>query len=490
MSRVGFFILLSAFSLSCAGPVYERPWIEVETTNFQILSTFDERETIEIAQKLELFRTVVQSITNAPAVDSVIPTRIIIFDGKYDFNLFMKGQWVAGYFREGMRTNYMVMRKTRKLDPGAVMRHEYVHYLMNNATDLLYPFWYSEGFAEFLSTVTVHEDGQHVIIGAFPTDRKMGFRRGISAPYADIISSRPGSTIRGNMSYEQSWALVHWIQLGRGPDQSPGKEMDRYLELVEGGHSDVEAFEEAFGVTMIDLRRELIAYLNGNYQAVAVPLAFFHNKDVSPSVRTMTQAEVSVALGQLALVHNNGDLAQNLFTAACSANPTNARAHAGLGDALALRELWKEAEPHFLRALEIDPESAENELDYAEYLHHKALASDDEAEKKTLLREARKHYVRSYKLDSGIPETYAMFGMSYLTSGENPSRSVKMLEHAHSFLPANPRILKLLAKAYVMTDREDEARPLIERIVANSHEDDRAAKVDEILAEIGEEEDE
>jgi tetratricopeptide (TPR) repeat protein len=234
----------------------------------------------------------------------------------------------------------------------------------------------------------------------------------------------------------------------------------------------------------------LIRYLNGNYQAVAVPLASFHHKDVSPSARTVTQAEVSVALGQLALAHHNGDLAQNLFTAARSADPTNARAHAGLGCALALRELWKEAKPHFLRALEIDPESAENELDYAEYLHDKALANDDETEKKALLREARKHYVRSYKLDSGIPETYAMYGRSYLTSGEDPSRSVKMLEHAHSLLPANPRILKLLAKAYVMTDREDEARPLIERIVADSHEDDRAAKVDEILAEIGEEEEE
>jgi tetratricopeptide (TPR) repeat protein len=355
---------------------------------------------------------------------------------------------------------------------------------------LLYPPWYKEGFAEFLSTVTVHEDGQHVVIGAFPTDRKQGFRLGEPAPYEEIISARVGSSIHGTMFYEQSWSLVHWIQLGRGSGHSPAGEMNRYLEWVEAGHSDAEAFEEAFGISMKELRRQLITYLNGNYHAVAVPLATFGHKSVAPRVTAMAQDEISVDLGQLALVRHNDPLAQNLFTAALSSNPLNARAHAGLGDALAARELWEEAEPHYLRALEIDAENADIELDYAEYLHDKALRNDAEAERKALLRDARKHYVRSYRLDSGIPETYAMYGKSFLAPGEDPTRSVEMLEHAHSLLPANPIILRLLAKAYVVTGREDEARPLVERIVANSHEDDRVAKVDEILASIAESNDE
>ena len=41
-----------------------------------------------------------------------------------------------------------------------------------------------------------------------------------------------------------------------------------------------------------------------------------------------------------------------------------------------------------------------------------------------LLKQARQHYVRSYRLDLGIPETYAMYGKSFLAPGEDPARGL------------------------------------------------------------------
>ena len=103
-----------------------------------------------------------------------------------------------------------------------------------------------------------------------------------------------------------------------------------------------------------------------------------------------------------------------------------------------------------------------------------------------MLKQARQHYVRSYKLDPGIPETYAMYGSSFLAPGEDPARGLETLEHAYSLLPSNTEILWLLAQAYVQLGREDDARPLAERIVATTHAGDRAEAVDEMLAELAE----
>jgi tetratricopeptide (TPR) repeat protein len=109
-----------------------------------------------------------------------------------------------------------------------------------------------------------------------------------------------------------------------------------------------------------------------------------------------------------------------------------------------------------------------------------------EQQRAALLKRARKHYVRSYRLDPGIPETYAMYGKSFLAPGEDPARSLETLEHAYALLPSNTEIVRLLAQAYVKLGREDDARPLAERIVAWSHSGDRANAVDELLTELAE----
>jgi tetratricopeptide (TPR) repeat protein len=260
--------------------------------------------------------------------------------------------------------------------------------------------------------------------------------------------------------------------------------MNEYLALLEAGRTDVEAFEEAFGISMKNLRMEMREYLNGNYEALAVPLAAFDHEDFIPRVKELSQEEISIALGDLAVAHENSRLAGELFHAALAAHPTSARAHTGLGNTFALRGAWKQAISKYQRALEIDPESAETELDYANCIQERALKQEDPAKRRELLKEARQHYVRSYKLNPGIPETYAMYGKTFLAPREYPARGIEALDRARGLLPANPTILRLLAKAYVLTERESDARALVERIVANEHGGDRVLKVDEVLEEI------
>jgi tetratricopeptide (TPR) repeat protein len=284
--------------------------------------------------------------------------------------------------------------------------------------------------------------------------------------------------------YAEAWALVHYLQQGREGRHNVSEELDRYLELVEAGSSDEDAFEEAFGVTISIANRDLKFYLKHKIQAIVFALSVLNFDPPEPSVRSLAPDQVAAELGGLSLTGGYWHDAQVYFEAAIAANPVNARAHAGLGDALKFQDLWEQAEPHFNRAVELDPNDALNYLDLAEYLHDKARQSDFEGEREALLKTARREYVKSQKRDPSLPETYAMYGSTYLETGQDHTRAVKTLEHANSLLPSNTDILLMLARAYSLNERDDEARELVERYVAWSHSKGRKDAVSEILAEL------
>ena len=89
MSNVtGTAIVLAILVLvsGCASiPLHERPWIEVKTQHFTLLSSIGEEETIKLGLELELFRSVVDRITNAQTLKSPVPTDIYVFDRKSSF---------------------------------------------------------------------------------------------------------------------------------------------------------------------------------------------------------------------------------------------------------------------------------------------------------------------------------------------------------------------------------------------------------------------
>ena len=82
-----------------------------------------------------------------------------------------------------------------------------------------------------------------------------------------------------------------------------------------------------------------------------------------------------------------------------------------------------EARPYFEKSLQLDPDDFLNQPDWAEYLHDlSTYATTDEGEARELRRQAPAAYTRSFRLDPSIPETYAMYGSTFLAEGEDPTR--------------------------------------------------------------------
>jgi len=134
---------------------------------------------------------------------------------------------------------------------------------------------------------------------------------------------------------------------------------------------------------------------------------------------------------------------------------------------------WEIALPHFKRAIEIAPDDAICQLDFGEYWHSRAGTSEDPAE---LVKRERKRYVASRKLDGGIPETYAMYGYTFLLEGERPDKALEMLEMAEPLLPSDLSIRLGVAMAYFELDEPEEAIARARSVEILSHPGSDLAK--------------
>lgn len=483
MSRLRVCALALALAATLPGCVSfrleDRTWVSIDTEGFQITSSLSVSETVELARKLERFRVMMGVLTNTGQVRAPVPTRIYAFATRFGYRRFVENESIAGLYYPTPRANYVAMVKTRGLPtPESVLYHEYVHFVLHNHATQKFPPWFDEGFAEYMAAVDIRDDA--VVVGA-PAFHRSRSLLGRWIPMSQVLTGEaltagPGSQ---TMFYAQAWLLVHYLHAER---ENLRDELGRYLTALNDGVDPVEAFESAFGMSVAGLTSALERYVRpGRVSALQFPRDLFPEPP-DPPHRVLPRAEAAQRLGVLALQLKQVALAQYLFEVAVAADPTLSRAHAGLGDALKLQGLWDESEPHFERAVELGPDEFENHLDLAEYFHNRAQATAEDQERLELFKRARRAYVRSYQLNPNDPETYAMYGATYLHEGLDVERGIETLEHARSLLPSHLRIRLMLAQAYAAVDRIDDARALLESIVIWGHSEEERAAAEELLA--------
>lgn len=480
-------LALGAPLLALSGCVHgfpqRTPWIEVRTPNFVLLSPMRMAEAAELASDLESFRSVVEIVTGRKIPPSPVPVRVYAFDSERTYRPFSL-HGAAGYFASSMRASTIVVSDWRwqGFEARDVLQHEYVHFLLRNRGHHAYPPWYDEGMAEFLSTVQRRNDA--VEIGRPARHRIREPRRSDWLPLEDLLGLRSFEGLSGELTasfYAEAWAFVHYLYLGREGPKKRG-ELTLYLKALRAGSSNEEAVVQAFGAESRVLGHQLRSYLErGHYTYfTASPERF--DAGATPQVRVLSEAQVASALGELSNAIGRYEQAERHYAAALVARPGDARALAGLGTALAGQGRLEAASARFEAALAADPDDALVELDQANSLHARARAeTDDAAARKRLAAQARRHYVRAWKLDDSIPETYAEYGATFLLDGEDPARGRATLEHAEKLLPASPEIKLSLARVYAKLGRREEARDLALVVSTWSHSERVEGPVQELL---------
>ena len=459
----------------------DRRWIEVRTENFQVRSLLGDKETIELARNLEMFRLAVSAITNVSSTDSAIPTNIFAVRGAREFvRLGLLDRNVVGRFLPGIRNNTIVLRDTPGMSESHVILHEYTHFLVRNHGSQRYPMWYDEGLAEYLSTTRAYDT--YFEIGLFAEHRKLNFKYSRWLPMRKVLSAEEHvekwNPEQRSMFYAEAWALVHYLQ---NRPEAADQGLAHYLKLVEAGTDDVAAFEEAFGISVEKLDREITRYLNrGKFTFFRLDAADLLPEFQAEVVR-LSRERISLALGQLALSMGKLDRAEHWLTIATAHEDTLAQAEAGLGDVLKFRGDFEAALPHFEKAVALAPGDPYCQLDLAEFWHDRAESIGEGSDASDYLNRAREHYVKAWRMDDSIPETYAMYGQTFQMEGQRFDKAIEMLEKAGSLLPSNLQIRLMLAEAYADAGLREDAVDAAQSVLVWTHSEDAIKKANEIL---------
>ena len=472
---------LASFLLA-AGPVFgkeleDRKWIEVSTEHFRIRSTLSERKTIRLIRNLDLLRLTVPIITNVARTESTIPTHIYAVKNSGDFQRFGIDRNTVGRFISGLRNNTILIRDTSNMDETAIVLHEYVHFLLRNHSGYEYPRWYNEGYAEYLSGTGIRRGSFQV--GRPPEHRMYGlqYNNWLAAEklldpdaYRNLTPSGVG------MFYAQSWLLVHFLMNRTDRDSRFADDMRRYLDLTRSGADEVEAFGTAFGVSGDSLIRDLKRYLERSCCMVYNVKIDAIQPEFNTEVRRLSKPEISLGLAQTAAELGKHDVARHWYEIAVTDDATRPWAEAGLGDLLKFADEFDAARPHFETAVGLAPNDAYIQLDLAEFWFDKIKTTQFESEREAYINRARSGFVKAWKIDDTMPETYYMYGQTYLLEGTNPDKAIEMFLEAARLHPSSVQIRGSLAEAYAMAGQKDDAIAVAQAILHWGHNENRAAR--------------
>jgi tetratricopeptide (TPR) repeat protein len=443
----------------------------VRTPHFEILSSLDAEETLDLVRDAELFHTTAEFALGLTFPPPVVPTRIFAFDGRGFVRPFdVRGE--PGYFLPSLRGATIVLRTGDgwRLDATVKLRHAYVHYLLRNHGGFERPLWFDEGSAEFLSTAAVSEG--RIDLGRFRSEQVKLLRDQPWIPLIRILRSEDledWGPRRRAVFYAESWAFVHYLNFGRGRPGQGQAQLGRYFKSLEESVPHEQAVERAFGVGSSDLDRELQDFVRSDrFASVAFRLQPAESSDASES-RPLTRAEVLSHLGWLSISLARADQAQRYFERAVADDPQNARAHAGLGEADALRGRWETAAPHLGRALGIAPDDPLNQIDAASYYYRRAAATEDDEARASFAALARRHCGESWTLADPLPEAYADYGSTFLLANQTTERAVEPLEQANRMLGSSEEIKLRLGQLYLQLGRPGSARRQAASVFSRTH---------------------
>jgi len=142
-----------------------------------------------------------------------------------------------------------------------ILYHEYIHYLLREHSNLIYPRWFDEGLAEVLGATTI-ERGK-ATIGAQPEGRSQSISYQAPLKIRELLEPEPENDSRYYQSrfYAYAWLFTHYLQISSFRENPHLKEQTTdFIFRYNRGENMVDAFEKSFGKTPEEMDDELRDY--------------------------------------------------------------------------------------------------------------------------------------------------------------------------------------------------------------------------------------
>jgi tetratricopeptide (TPR) repeat protein len=461
---------LAAVAAGLAAPV-GATWLEATSKHFIVYSDSNEAGVRRLATRLEQLDGAMRRLHDTVAASERTANRVTVYEvaTPSDVAELCGCKDVAGFYVP--RASGSVAFTPRSsgghgITPQTVLFHEYAHHFMLGNYSAAVPAWYSEGYAELVSTAKVEEGGVQFGLGA--QHRAQGLFSANSLPIEQLFDQRrrkmdPLST---EQLYGRGWLLTHYLMF----NPKRGEQLLPYLRLLNRGRPPLDAARESFGDLRV-LDRELDAYLNGR-TLPGVRLATTSVPEVT--VRRLAPGEAAVV--DLRIRSTRGVTSR-------TAGPLWAKAKrvaglpAVLGDARAQGWLAEiafdagedaEAEAAADRALALDPTSSQA-LQYKAHVHlRRAVAA--KSKDPAVWREARSWIVKANRQEPDDASPLILYYQSFLLAGEVPTSSaVKGLYRATELVPQDRSVWLAAAVQNLKDGRVDEARRLLRPLAFDPH---------------------
>jgi len=342
-------------------------WVQAETDRFIVVSAIGEKQTRAFVEELHQFDAMLRQLygVNAP------PTRkleLFLTDTRDQMEKVLPGrpEAVLGVYlphRQGL----VALAYGRGIDPAeqealssrAVVFHEYAHHFMFQHFRAAFPVWFTEGFAEYVSTARFKKNTAE--LGWVEPGRARTLQSLSLLETEDFLTlKRQGATRRDiDLLYAQGWLTVHYFYA----DVEREAKLQRYLQTMmrAPGGDQMAIFQDATGLSAPAFKTALRKYMSGRLPVLSFPL---EQTEVAIAVQPLSEAQAERRMLSARLrvaasaAKDAADLLERL-QADAEREPQDALAWRNLGHGLLLAQRFEEADAALIRAADLAPEEAD-----------------------------------------------------------------------------------------------------------------------------------
>lgn len=469
--------ILAAAAVIAAVPA-DAAWHRVSSKHFVIYADESPAKLQEFATRLEKFDKAVRQVRTMPDPAMGDGNRLTIFIVPTIADV----QKLAAH-RSGMTPNLagfytgraegsiaIVPKRSNDTKMGDLADqetffHEYAHHLMFYDLRVATPLWYSEGFAEFMSTANFGKDGS-VTLGRPVLGRAYGVDDKSTFPLERMLSSNHDTLTRDEWSalYARGWILTHYLTF----ELSRKGQIERYLQAVSEGKDSLQSAQAAFG-DFKALDRNLHGYVGRSRISVvkvaaeALPIGPVTVEPLSAGGSEIMPLRTKLKVG---VPGSEAPALAQQIRALAARHPSDPLVQVTLAEAEYEADQYAAAEAAADRALAADPKLIEAMIYKGRAIMQRA--ADDQPG--ATFAAARTWFMKANKLDPEDPEPLLLFYQAQARDTGRPNaNAIAALHYASDLAPQDLGLRMQSALQYMRDGKLAAARKALAPVAYNPH---------------------
>jgi tetratricopeptide (TPR) repeat protein len=463
------------------------PWTEIRTTHFVVASDGGEKTARRVADQFETVRRVFQATMPNAHFSTGIPIQILaarnaesfakIFpEFPYDKRRGQQREPPAGLFVAGPEKVYIGIRTNASgRVPYEAIYRDYARLVLKLSYRNLPP-WLEEGYLNVYGSLTINERGAR-LDHPDPEDLSVLFESPLLPVELVLQVDRKSAyyTVgeKNTVYFAESRALVHFLLTD--PRISGSKVLDQYISKVEGGADSLVAARQVF-VDLNQLQSKLETYVKET-KSPPVDIGVAGGSDSGGPARMLSAAQAEARIADFLAHHGKRGDAEDMLEDALKLEPTLAEAEQSMGFLQMQQNHLDDADMHFARALELDPNDA------LTYYGQGQLAMTRGGFVGVPVG-AVVAFEKTVSLNPDFAQAWFNLASIYATRNETLQKALTDAQRAASLEPGESGYQLQVASILDRLGRTDDARKTVAQVQAGSSDPKVANKAGDMLAQM------